>query len=160
MAINIYELNEDSKVPGITAIPTIFDLQDAAPSVPPRPIGSFAARLDSSDTVGLNIGLVRGSFAGILTDTALSATLCENVAVYNDLYNFGYSLQIVGTDTILTRTEYFGYYDSTLNYVLSGTQDNRYWTLYDTALDTMYYNYSTSPAGTYTGLTTLQLIYV
>ena len=160
MAINIYELNEDSKVPSITAIPTIFDLQDAAPSVPPRPIGLFAARADSSDTVGFNIGIIRGSFAGAMTDTSLSAVLCDNVAVHSDLYNFGYNIQIIGTDTILTRTDYFGYYDSTSNYVLSGTQNNRYWTLYDTSLDAMYYNYTASPVGVYTGPTTIQLIYV
>jgi hypothetical protein len=150
----ILPLNENTLVPGITSVPEIFELEEPGISVYPPVTDPYPARKSGSDLIGLKVNVLGGSVAGVNT---IEIPKCENIAVLPDLYNFGYKIKVVETNTILTRTGYFTYTDG-LSSIVQLTDYISGWTLNDGL--TSYSNSSQTPIGLYTGVQNLSVIYI
>lgn len=150
----IFTLNENTLVPGITSVPEVFNDEEPGVSVLPPITEPFAARSSGIDLIGIKVGMLGGGAAGVNT---IEIPKCENIAVLPDLYNFGYKIKIVETDTILTRVNYFTYSDG-LSSIIQLTNYISGWVLTD-GIDT-YSNNKQTPTGLYTGTSNLSVIYI
>jgi len=149
----IFPLDENTLVPGITSIPEVFDDEEPGVTVLPPITDPFAVRASGQDLVGIKVSALGGGVAGVNT---IEIPKCENIAVLPDLYNFGYKVKIVETDTILTRVSNFTYSDG-LSSIIQLIDYISGWTLTDGV--SSYSNSSQTPAGLYTGVQNLSVIY-
>jgi hypothetical protein len=151
----ILPLNETSVYPGITSIPEVNEDKEPGVEVYPPITDIFPVRSSGEDNMGVNINLLGGSVAGI---NIIQVPTCSNIATLPDLYNFGYKLKIIQTDTILTRTNYFTYTGSLSTNTIQLVDYNSGWTL--TYNGSAFTNPNQTPNGLYTGIQNLSVIYI
>lgn len=152
--MQILPIDNSNIIPDITAIPEIFQLQEPVISVPPKTASLFPARLAEEDSAFININIIGGGVAGVNT---IDTVNCKNIAVLDDLYNFGYRVKVIETDTILTRRGQFLYTDDLNIYTLSLIDYSSGWSLTDSNF--IYTNNNQTPQGLFTGLQNLTVIY-
>lgn len=152
--MQIFPIDDNNLIPEITTIPEIFQLQEPVISVPPITAKLFPRRCSGEDSTSFNINMVGGGVVGVNT---FNAPNCENIAVLDDLYNFGYKVKILETNTILTRVGQFVYADDLNTYSLSLIDYSSGWSLTD--YNYTYLNNSQTPYGLFTGFQNLSVIY-
>lgn len=143
---------------GCTIFPCVTSLPlTGAPPLnePPLPVINYPINLSAQDNIGININLIGGCAKGLDTCGEYS---CINIAYLPDLYNFGYKLKIIQNNIILTRVSYFTYADILSTNIIQLSNCNLGWSLstYSYVLN----NFSDTPNGLYTGLTSLSVIYI
>lgn len=151
----IFPLNETSVYPGITSVPEVNNDKESGNNDYPPITDVFPARGSGADAIGININLLGGSAAGV---NIIQVPICENIATLPDLYNFGYKVKIVETDTTLTRVNYFTYTDAFSANVLHLANYDTGWEL--TYNSNTYTNNNQIPIGLYTGVENLSVIYI
>ena len=151
----ILPLNETSVYPGITSIPEVNEDKEPGVEVYPPITDIFPVRSSGEDNMGVNINLLGGSVVGI---NIIQVPTCSNIATLPDLYNFGYKLKIIQTNTILTRTNYFTYTGSLSTNTIQLVDYNSGWTL--TYNGSAFTNPNQTPNGLYTGIQNLSVIYI
>jgi hypothetical protein len=154
--MQIFPIDDSNLIPEISTIPEIFQLQEPVISIPPRIAKLFPSRSSGEDNAFININMIGGGAVGV--NTIVTAN-CGNIAILDDLYNFGYKVKIVETDTILTRTGHFTYTDDLNTYTLNLIDFSNGWYLTDYN-NLTYYNNNQTPRGLFTGVQNLSVIYI
>lgn len=152
--MQILPIDDSNLIPEITTIPEIFQLQEPVISIPPRVANLFPSRSAGEDNAFININMIGGGAVGINT---IGTPNSKNVAVLDDLYNFGYKVKILELNIVLTRTGQFTYTDDLNTYTLSLVDYSSGWSLTDYSYT--YLNNSQTPQGLFTGVQNLSVIY-
>lgn len=152
----IRPLDENNLLPSITDEPEIYQLQEPYVSLPPKINNYFPTKTDSIDTSSINLNLIGGGVAGV---NSIGTINCENIAVLDDLCNFGYKVKIQETGATLNRIGKTSYADSLSSVLLSLIDYDLGWQLTTTDPYNIYYNNKQVPIGLFTGTQTLSVIY-
>jgi len=153
----IRPLDENNLLPSITDEPEIYQLQEPYISLPPKVSNYFPVRSTGEEQSFINISLAGGGVAGV---NNIGTINCTNIAVLDDLYNFGYKVKILETNDILTRVATTTYTNELSSLVLSLINYTAGWQLVSTDADvTIYSNSRFTPVGLFTGVRNLSVIY-
>lgn len=155
-AIQTLPLNETILIPGITAVPEVFSLQESYVAIPPVITNQFPTRTTGSSDAYVTMGIVGGGVAGI---NSSSTDVCSNIATLNDLYNFGYKVKINELNVTLERINTYSYASSLSSYTLVLQNFNTGWVLTNTISASTYQNNNIIPIGVYTGPQTYNIVY-
>jgi hypothetical protein len=153
----IRPIDENNLLPSITEEPEIYQLQEPYVSLPPKVDNYFPERALGNDFSYFNINLIGGGVAGV---NNIGTINCENIAVLDDLFNFGYKVKLVDSDDILTRVNDTTYTNDLSSIVLDLMSYDTGWRLTTTEPSiNFYYNFKFTPVGLFTGSQNLSVIY-
>lgn len=162
MAITTLTFDASATLPTVGATVEPSNLYDPPYSIPQQLKGFSIPVALAKDTFGVAVNFYGGTCAGVNTVSALPF-ICDNIANFYDLYNFGYYLKIVETNITLSRKSLFTYADELSTYVITLSNSNTglgRWVLQDSISSVNLVNIGVTPNGSYTGAFNLSAIYV
>jgi len=152
----IRPLDENNLLPSITDEPEIYQLQEPYVSLPPKINNYFPTRAQGEDSSAININLIGGGVAGV---NNIGTINCENIAVLDDLCNFGYKVKIQETGETLSRISRTTFTNEVSSLVLNLVSYDLGWQLTTVDPYNIYYNNRLTPIGLFSGTQNLSVIY-
>jgi hypothetical protein len=153
----IKPLDESNLLSSVTDEPVIYQLQEPYVSLPPKVTNFFPVRSQGDDSCSININLIGGSAGGVNNNKTLN---CSNIAILDDLCNFGFTVKVLDINTSLTRKSRTTFTDELSTVALNLINYDLGWQLIVSNPYTIHYNNRQVPIGSFSsGTQTLSVVY-